>query len=180
VLFCSLAAGEYRVSAKTSSRAKCSAPPWAPCDGYVAQSLVRAGDTVKKGQVLAAGRARAKLEQTRLASEQRAADAQHRQAFAALGPASLAVIAAQFTRRRRSSLVEGQAGAAPRCSAFRRHRGVRDLSQLLGSPVEQGKVLFRSRRWTPTRDPEVDERDIAHVRVGQQGELALSACRRGR
>ena len=50
-----------------------------------------------------------------------------------------------------------------------------DLSQLLGAPVEQGKVLFQIAPLDAYRVIlEVDERDIAHVRIGQQGELALS------
>jgi len=50
-----------------------------------------------------------------------------------------------------------------------------DLSQLLGTPVEQGKVLFQIAPLDAYRVIlEVDERDIAQVRVGQEGELALS------
>ncbi|MGH8736376.1 MAG: efflux RND transporter periplasmic adaptor subunit, partial [Burkholderiales bacterium] len=50
-----------------------------------------------------------------------------------------------------------------------------DLSQLLGTPVEQGKVLFQVAPLDAYRVIlEVDERDIDQVRVGQQGELALS------
>src|SRR5256886_3552043 len=53
VLFCSLAAGEYRVSAKTVIEGEVQRAPAAPFDGYGAQSLGRAGGTRKKGQVLA-------------------------------------------------------------------------------------------------------------------------------
>src|SRR5205823_2640136 len=50
-----------------------------------------------------------------------------------------------------------------------------DLSQLLGTPVEQGKVLFQVAPLSAYRVVlEVDERDIAQVHVGQAGELALS------
>jgi multidrug resistance efflux pump len=51
-----------------------------------------------------------------------------------------------------------------------------DLSQLLGSPVERGKVLFEV---APLKDyrvrMQVDERDIALVKVGQQGTLVLNS-----
>ncbi|RPI43732.1 MAG: HlyD family secretion protein, partial [Betaproteobacteria bacterium] len=50
-----------------------------------------------------------------------------------------------------------------------------DLSQLLGTPVEQGKVLFEIAPLDAYRIIlKVDERDVAHLVVGQKGELALS------
>ena len=50
-----------------------------------------------------------------------------------------------------------------------------DLSQLLGAPVEQGKLLFEIAPLDEYRVIlQVDERDIAQLKVGQRGELALS------
>jgi multidrug efflux pump subunit AcrA (membrane-fusion protein) len=50
-----------------------------------------------------------------------------------------------------------------------------DLSQQLGSPVEQGKVLFEVAPLDAYRVVlNVDERDIDHVRKGQRGQLALA------
>jgi multidrug resistance efflux pump len=50
-----------------------------------------------------------------------------------------------------------------------------DLSQLLGAPVETGKILFQV---APLDDYRVvlqaDERDIADLHKGQHGELSLS------
>jgi len=177
VLFCSLAAGEYRVSAKTVIEGEVQRAAVAPFDGYVAQSLVRAGDTVKKGQVLARLDERElKLEQTRLASEREQLMRKHRQAFAALDRASMAVIAAQINQAEAQlSLVEDKLARATLAAPFDGIVVSGDLSQLLGSPVEQGKVLFQIAPLDAYRVIlEVDERDIAHVRVGQQGELALS------
>ena len=177
VLFCSLAGGEYRVSAKTVIEGEVQRAAVAPFDGYVAQSLVRAGDTVKKGQVLARLDERElKLEQTRLASEREQLMRKHRQAFAALDRASMAVIAAQINQAEAQlSLVEDKLARATLAAPFDGIVVSGDLSQLLGSPVEQGKVLFQIAPLDAYRVIlEVDERDIAHVRVGQQGELALS------
>jgi len=51
-----------------------------------------------------------------------------------------------------------------------------DLSQQLGSPVEQGKVLFELAPLDAWRVIlKVDERDIGHVQVGAPGELVLAA-----
>ena len=50
-----------------------------------------------------------------------------------------------------------------------------DLSQLLGSPVEQGKVLFEVAPLDAYRVIlKVDERDVGYVQSGQKGELVLS------
>lgn len=50
-----------------------------------------------------------------------------------------------------------------------------DLRQLLGTPVELGKVLFQIAPLDSYRVIlQVEERDIAHLKVGQQGELTLS------
>jgi hypothetical protein len=50
-----------------------------------------------------------------------------------------------------------------------------DLSQMLGAPVERGKVLFELAPLGKYRVIlQVDERDIAHVTSGQRGELALT------
>jgi len=177
VLFCSLAAGEYRVSAKTVIEGEVQRAAVAPFDGYVAQSLVRAGDTVKKGQVLARLDERElKLEQTRLASEREQLTRKHRQAFAALDRATMAVIGAQINQAEAQlSLVEDKLARATLAAPFDGIVVSGDLSQLLGAPVEQGKVLFQIAPLDAYRVIlEVDERDIAHVRVGQQGELALS------
>jgi len=177
VLFCSLAAGEYRVSAKTVIEGEVQRAAAAPFDGYVAQSLVRAGDTVKKGQVLARLDERElKLEQTRLASEREQLMRRHRQAFAALDRASMAMVAAQINQAEAQlSLVEDKLARATLAAPFDGIVVSGDLSQLLGTPVEQGKVLFQIAPLDAYRVIlEVDERDIAHVRIGQQGELALS------
>ncbi|NNL85505.1 MAG: HlyD family efflux transporter periplasmic adaptor subunit, partial [Myxococcales bacterium] len=51
-----------------------------------------------------------------------------------------------------------------------------DLSQSLGAPVERGEVLFEIAPLDSYRVTlQVDERDIAHIAVGQNGRLALTA-----
>ena len=51
-----------------------------------------------------------------------------------------------------------------------------DLSQQLGTPLEQGKVLFELAPLDAWRVIlKVDERDIGHVRAGAAGELVLAS-----
>src|SRR5207237_9047193 len=50
-----------------------------------------------------------------------------------------------------------------------------DLSQQLGAPIDQGKVLFELAPLDAYRVVlQVDERDISYVELGQSGELALT------
>ncbi|MGH8689044.1 MAG: efflux RND transporter periplasmic adaptor subunit [Burkholderiales bacterium] len=177
VLFCSLVTGDYRVSAKTVIEGAVQRAAVAPYDGYILQSQVRAGDTVRKGQVLCRLDDKdLKLEQTRLASEREQLLRKHRQSLAAEDRASMGVIAAQVNQAEAQlSLVEDKLARATLVAPFDGVVVSGDLSQLLGTPVEQGKVLFQIAPLDAYRVIlEVDERDIAQVRVGQQGELALS------
>jgi multidrug resistance efflux pump len=51
-----------------------------------------------------------------------------------------------------------------------------DLTQQLGSPLEQGKVLFEVAPLDAWRVIlKVDERDVGHVHAGSRGELRLSS-----
>ena len=177
VLFCSLATGVYRISAKTVIEGAVQSAVVAPFDGYISQGLVRAGDTVKKGQILCRLDDKdLKLEQTRLASEREQLLRKHRQALAAQDRATMGVIAAQINQAEAQlSLVEDRLAHATLEAPFDGVVVSGDLSQLLGTPIELGKVLFQVAPLDAYRVIlEVDERDIAQVEVGQQGELALS------
>ena len=177
VVFGSFATGTYRIGAKTVIEGSVQRAAVAPFDGYIAQSFVRAGDTVKKGQVLCRLEDKdLKLEQTRLASERDQLLRRHRQALAAQDRATMAVIAAQINQvEAQLSLVDDKLARATLVAPFDGVVVSGDLSQLLGTPVEQGKLLFQITPLDTYRVIlEVDERDIDEIKVGQQGELALS------
>jgi multidrug resistance efflux pump len=177
ILFCSIATGQYRVTAKTVIEGQVQRALVAPFDGYVADSRVRAGDSVAKGQLVARLDERdLTLEQTRLRSEREQLLGKHRQALAALDRAAMAMVAAQVGQTdAQLSLVEDKLRRASLVAPFDGVVVSGDLSQMLGTPVEQGKVLFQVAPLSAYRVIlEVDERDIAYLRVGQAGELALS------
>jgi multidrug resistance efflux pump len=177
VLFLALATGEYRVAAKTVIEGEVQRAAVAPFDGYVAESRVRAGDNVAQGQVIARLDERdLRLERTRLESERQQLLGRHRQALAALDRATMAMVAAQISQTdAQLSLVEDRLARASLLAPFDGVVVSGDLSQMLGTPVEQGKVLFQIAPLSAYRVIlEVDERDIAQVHVGQAGELALS------
>lgn len=177
VLFCSLATGTYRVAAKTVIEGAVQRVSAAPFDGYILQSFVRAGDTVRAGQVLCRLDNRdLKLEQTRLMSEREQLVRKHRQALAAQEPSTIEIIGAQISQVEAAlSLVTDKLARATLVAPFDGIVVSGDLNQLLGTPVELGKVLFQIAPLDAYRIIlQVDERDIARVQVGQQGELMLS------
>lgn len=176
--YLSVAQGEFRVAARTAVEGAVQRAAVAPYDGYLAQSLVRAGDTVKAGQVLARLEDKdLRLEQTRWQSEREQLDRKYRQALAARDRAAVAVTAAQVSQAEAQlALVEERLARATLVAPFDGVVVSGDLSQLLGTPVEQGKVLFEIAPLDAYRVIlKVDERDITHLRLGQRGELTLPA-----
>jgi multidrug resistance efflux pump len=117
-----------------------------------------------------------RLEQTRLTSEREQLTRKHRQALAAQDRATMAVIAAQINQTEAQlSLVTDRLARATLVAPFDGIVISGDLSQLLGTPVELGKVLFQIAPLDAYRVIlQVEERDIAYLALGQRGELTLS------
>ena len=150
----------------------------APTDGFLKSAHVRPGDMVRADQVLAEMVEQdLELEQKKLESEV----AQHENAVrgalsrgdrtlyatsaakADSAAAQLALIGEQRLRGRVRAPFDGVVIKG-------------DLTQSLGAPVQRGEVLLTV---APSGEYrliiEVDERDIAHLKPGQSGVLALSA-----
>jgi multidrug resistance efflux pump len=150
----------------------------APTDGYLEIAHVRAGDDIKRGQVLAELFDRdLLLDRDRLQSQLN----QHETAYAtSMARTDRAEAALDLSRA-----AEAQAELSLVESALSRSRilapfdGVvihGDLSQAQGAPVKQGETLFTVAPAHRFRlIIEIEERDIASVQVGQRGSLALSA-----
>jgi RND family efflux transporter MFP subunit len=149
----------------------------APFDGHIIQADVRAGDTVRAGQILARLDDRdLRLEQTRLSAEREQLLRRQRQALAAQDRAAMVVIAAQIAQTEAQlSMITDRLGRAEVVAPFDGVVVSGDLTQLLGAPIEQGKVLFQIAPLDSYRVIlEVDERDIDAVAVHQRGTLTLS------
>lgn len=175
--FLALVDGDYRVTSKVVIEGAVQRAIAAPFQGFVAESFARAGDRVRAGQVIARLDDRdLRLERTRWASEAEQMARRYRQAAASADRAAMTVTAAQEAQAQAQlALVEERIARASLTAPFDGIVVVGDLSQQLGSPVEQGKVLFEVAPLDSYRVVlQVDERDIGELSQAQRGELALA------
>ncbi len=169
---------DYRVGAPARIEGAVQRVVAAPQDGFLHKSHVRPGDTVRAGDLLV------EMADQDLVLEQRrwqSALTQHENGYAAA-----------LARADRSQFVitQGKAGEARAQLELVRQQLARtrllapidgvvikgDLSQALGAPVQRGDALMTLAPAERYRlIVEVDERDIAHVKPGQTGQLALAS-----
>jgi len=177
LLVLALATGEHRVSARTVVEGEVQRATVVPFDGYLAQSLVRAGDNVKRGQVMARLDDRdLRLEESRWQAEHEQFLRRWRQAQATRDRAAMNVLGAQASQAlAQLQLVQERLDRLALQAPFDGLVVSGDLRQLVGTPVEQGKVLFETAPLDAYRVVlQVDERDIARLAVGQGGDLVLA------
>jgi RND family efflux transporter MFP subunit len=169
---------DYRVAARTVIEGSAQAAEVAPFDGYIAEGLVRAGDTVKRGQPLARLDERdLKLERERWIAEREQQQRRYQVAMSLSDRGAMGVLAAQINQSQAQlSLAEEKLARATLVAPFDGVVVSGDLSQRIGSPVEQGKLLFEVAPLQGFRVVlQVDDRDIARLAPGQPGTLVLSS-----
>ena len=168
----------FRVSAPALVEGAVQRAAVAPFDGFLREAPARAGDIVKTGQVLAVLDDRdLQLEKLRWDAELELALRKEREAMAAGQRVEQRLAAAQANQAR--AQLDLATGRLARVQVRAPFDGVvvkGDLSQMLGSPLEQGRVLFELAPLDAYRVVlKVDERDIGHVVVGAAGELVLAS-----
>ena len=176
--FVAFATGAFRVAADVTVEGSVQRAITAPFNGYVKEAGLRAGDVVRSGQEI--GRLddrELQLERIKLVSQRAQLERQHREAMARHERAQTQIVGAQLEQARAQlALIEEQLSRTALVAPLDGVIVSGDLSQLRGTPVERGQVLFELAPLDGYRIVlRVDERDIAYVALGQRGELAVSA-----
>jgi len=175
--FLALASGDYRVAAKTVVEGAMQRATAAPFEGFIAEAFVRAGDTVKQGQPMARLDDKdLRVELAKWSAEREQYLRKYRQALASHDRSAMNVLGAQANQAEaQQALVEERLERVQLLAPFDGVVVSGDLRQLIGTPVEQGKVLFETAPLDAYRVIlQVDEREIGQLALGQTGELALS------
>lgn len=149
----------------------------APFDGFLATASVKAGAVVKKGQTIATLDDRQiRLDIRRWSAEEAQYDSRYQEALSKRDRSAGAMAMAQMHQAQaQRALAEDKLVHTTLTAPFDAFIVSGDLSQHIGSPLEQGKVLFELAPLDAYRVVvKVDERDIRAVKVGQRGILVLS------
>uniref|UniRef100_UPI00117DAD50 efflux RND transporter periplasmic adaptor subunit n=1 Tax=Pelomonas sp. KK5 TaxID=1855730 RepID=UPI00117DAD50 len=179
LLIAALVPVEDRVSAPAVVEGAVQRAAVAPFDGFLRDAPARAGDTVKAGQVLARMDDRElQLEKVRWETELEMAERKEREAMAQADRVNQRLSAAQANQARANlDLVLSKLARVALTAPFDAVVVKGDLSQQLGAPMEMGKTLFELAPLASWRVMlKVDERDIARVQPGQEGELVLTGA----
>jgi biotin carboxyl carrier protein len=177
-LFFSIANGVYRVDADAQVEGRIRRAVVAPYDGFIKDALARAGDTVAKGQALASlDDSDLVLERLKAVTERDQRTHEYDKALAAREPAAINIIRTQIAQAdAQIKLIDEQISRIKLTAPLAGLVVSGDLSQLIGTAVQRGQVLFEIAPLNSYRvNLDVDEREIGQVAVGQTGELIVSA-----
>jgi RND family efflux transporter MFP subunit len=178
LLASALVQADHRVAARTVIEGSMQIASTAPFDGFIAAAAVRAGDTVKAGQPMARLDDRdLKLERERWNADLQQQQRKFQVAMAQADRGAMGVIAAQIAQSdAQLALASEKLARATLLAPFDGVVVSGDLSQSIGMPVEQGKLLFEVAPLEGYRVVlQVDDRDIARLALAQRGELVLSS-----
>lgn len=178
VAFCVLATGDFRVSSNALLEGSVRRQIAAPYDGFVASAAYRAGQTVKKGEVLATlDDKELMLEAQRWLSQQDQYAKQAQDAQAQSDLPQIQIVMAQVEQAKaQRQLSESQLERTKIVAPFDGLLTLGDLSQSLGGAIKKGQVLFELAPLDGYRVVlDVDEADIAWLKVGQRGNLVVTA-----
>ena len=167
----------HRVSGKTVVEGEIQRVVAAPFEGFVGAAYVRAGDTVKAGQLLVQLDDRAlRVEQAKWANDRDQYESRLREAMANHDLTAMQVVGAQVRQSSAQlALVTDKLARSGLSAPFDGVVVSGDLSQQIGAPVEVGKKLFEIAPLQRYRIIlQVDEREIRHVQVGQTGRLVMT------
>lgn len=177
VLALIFAQGEHRVTGKTVLEAGLQRTAAAPFDGFIRTAPVRAGDTVRRGDLLVALDDRdLLLDRLKWRAERDKLVQRHREALAKRDRSNVVVLEPQIRQAETQlALAEDKLERSRVVAPFDGIVVSGDLSQMLGSPVEKGKTLFEVAPLESYRlIIQVDERDVRYIAAGQRGMVAFA------
>lgn len=177
LLWLGFATGEYRVAGEALIEGEQQRAIVAPFDGFIAGAQVRAGERVATGDVLASLDERdLRLDHDKWQAQYEQANRKYRDALARHERANARILAAELAEARAQvELVEDKLARAHIVAPFDGVVVSGDLSQMLGTPIEKGKVLFEVAPLDAFRVVlKVPESDIRAVQGGQSGLMVLA------
>jgi multidrug resistance efflux pump len=177
-VFLSFAKGAYRVNADAQIEGLVRRAVVAPYDGFIKDATARAGDRVDEGTVLATLEDRdLLLERLKWVTERQEHLYEYDKAMAARQPATINVIRSQIDQAAAQiKLLDEELERIKLRSPISGLVMSGDLSQLIGTSVQRGQVLFEIAPLDTYRVVlDVDEREVRSVEPGQTGELIVGA-----
>ena len=173
VLFVPLAQFQVRADAELEGRVQRAAS--APFSGFIARSEARAGDVVRAGQVLATLDDRdLRVDRARALGEVQQLDRRYREALARHERAEMSLAGAQLRQAEASlRLIDYKLDRTRIVAPLSGVLVSGDLSQKVGTPVEEGDLLFEVAPMGSFRVVlNVAEQDVNYLRPGQRGRFA--------
>lgn len=174
----SLIESDFRVSADALLEGEIQRVVAAPVSGYLFSASVRAGDTVKQGDVMASlNDSELKLELAKLSGELQKTRREYREAQSVRDLVKVRIIIEQINQTTAEiELTRQQLDNIRLTAPFDGVVIEGDLSQMFGAPVERGDTLFKIAPLEGYRIIlKVDESQISYIKPGQSGTLALSS-----
>lgn len=178
VLFLVFAKGDFRITADSVLEGQQQRAIVAPFDGFVAESLLRVGDRVKQGDVIATlDDTDLRLDLVELTSSKAQSQGQYDAALAEYNRAEAKTFRAKIDQANaRIGLVSEKLKRTQLIAPLDGAIVNGDLSQSLGGAVTRGQALFEIASLFKYRVAlKVDERDISYIENGQTVELLLSS-----
>lgn len=167
----------YNVTADARLEGRIQRAVVAPITGFIAEAHYRAGDIVKKAEVM--GQLDDKdmlLESAKWVGQEQQLLREYRQALAGHDRAKVNILSAKIEQANAQiELINKQLERTKIRAPFDGVVIEGDLSQALGSPVERGDVLFKVAPLSEYRlILNIDERDITDINNNQTGALILA------
>lgn len=178
ILAAGLLKGDFQLTADAVLEGKMQRVVASPIEGFLVSASVRAGDTVRKGDLMATlDDADLQLELSKLNGQLQKFRREYREALSTSDLVKVRVISAQIDQASAEmELTQQKLQKIALTAPFDSVVIEGDLSQTLGSPVQRGDMLFKIAPLEGYRIIlKVDERLISFVKLGQKGILALAS-----